>query len=139
MLEMRSGGNGQKGSSLTCGHCGATSFTRDEDNDLHCLMCARPIVVDPLLQPRPSESLARGKSMRVALYARAGPEEDGQYLEDQMWVLYEYCLLRGWSSVDKYVDRATAGDLQRRTAWHRLMDDVAHRSLRPLDIVHGEI
>ena len=67
--------------------------------------------------------------MRVALYARVGPEEDDHYLEDQMWVLYEYCLLRGWSSVGEYVDRATAGDLERRISWSRLLDDVAHRRL----------
>ena len=126
---MRSGRNGRSAKSLTCGHCGATSFTRDEDNDLHCLMCSRPVAADPLLQPRPSESLARGKSMTVGLYARVGPGQDDQYLEDQLWVLYEYCLLRGWSSVDKYVDRATAGDLELRTAWRQLMDDVARHRL----------
>ena len=125
---MTSGGLRRSGSSLVCGHRGNTRFTRDEDNDLHCLMCARPIAADPLLQPRPGESPVRGKSMRVALYVRAGPRQDDHDPEDQLWVLYEYCLLRGWSSTSGYVDRAAAGDLELRTAWRQLMDDVArHR------------
>ncbi len=65
---------------------------------------------------------------RVALYARVSTRDKDQDPAVQMAVLREYAAARGWER-DEYVDVASAGDLARRTAWRRLLDDARRRQI----------
>ena len=67
-----------------------------------------------------------GHPVRVALYARVSTRDKDQDPELQLEPLRAYVAARGWEAV-KYVDQAPAGDLARRTAWRRLLDDVQRR------------
>jgi DNA invertase Pin-like site-specific DNA recombinase len=65
---------------------------------------------------------------RVALYARVSTRDKDQDPELQLEALRAYITARGWEAVE-YVDAAAAGDLAHRTAWARLLADVARRQV----------
>ena len=73
---------------------------------------------------------ARGSGgvVRVALYARVSTRDKDQDPELQLAAQREYATARGWEARE-YVDTAAAGDLARRTAWARLLDDAARRRI----------
>ncbi|MBF6606816.1 MAG: recombinase family protein [Chloroflexi bacterium] len=73
---------------------------------------------------RPATDL--GHPLRVALYARVSTRDKDQDPELQLDALREYVRTRDWDTVE-YVDTAAAGDLAHRTAWARLLADVAMR------------
>ncbi len=64
--------------------------------------------------------------LRVALYARVSTRDKDQDPELQLEAMRAYIAARGWEAVE-YVDAAAAGDLAHRTAWARLLADVARR------------
>lgn len=66
------------------------------------------------------------RSLRVALYARVSTRDKDQDPELQLDALRAYVEARGWTGIE-YVDLAAAGDLAHRTAWVRLLSDVAQR------------
>jgi DNA invertase Pin-like site-specific DNA recombinase len=66
------------------------------------------------------------RPVRVALYARVSTRDKDQDPELQLEAMREYVAVRGWEAVE-YVDTAAAGDLAHRTAWTRLLADVAGR------------
>jgi len=67
-----------------------------------------------------------GHPVRVALYARVSTRDKDQDPELQLDPLRAYVAARGWTAAE-YVDQAPAGDLARRTAWRRLLDDAQRR------------
>jgi DNA invertase Pin-like site-specific DNA recombinase len=67
-----------------------------------------------------------GRPLRVALYARVSTRDKDQDPELQLEAMREYVRARGWEAVE-YVDTSAAGDLTHRTAWARLLADVARR------------
>lgn len=67
-----------------------------------------------------------GRPLRVALYARVSTRDKDQDPELQMVPLREYIAARSWAATE-YVDQASAADLGRRTAWHRLLEDARRR------------
>ncbi len=69
---------------------------------------------------------ATGRPLRVALYARVSTRDKDQDPELQLVPLREYVASRGWVATE-YVDQASAADLVRRTAWHRLLEDARRR------------
>lgn len=71
---------------------------------------------------------ARERLVRVALYARVSTRDKDQDPELQLVPLREYVAARGWAATE-YVDLAAAGDLAHRTAWARLLTDVAQRKV----------
>jgi DNA invertase Pin-like site-specific DNA recombinase len=73
--------------------------------------------------PRPGSG-----PIRVALYARVSTRDKDQDPELQLEALREYVRARGWEAAE-YMDMAAAGDLVHRTAWARLLADVAHRKV----------
>lgn len=66
--------------------------------------------------------------LRVALYARVSTRDKDQDPELQLEAMREYVRARGWDAVE-FVDTAAAGDLAHRTAWARLLADVARRKV----------
>lgn len=66
------------------------------------------------------------RPLRVALYARVSTRDKDQDPELQVEAMREYVRARGWEPVE-YVDTAAAGDLAHRSAWTRLLADVARR------------
>ena len=66
--------------------------------------------------------------LRVALYARVSTRDKDQDPELQLEALRAYVAARGWQAIE-YVDLAAAGDLAHRTAWARLLGDVAQRKV----------
>ena len=66
--------------------------------------------------------------LRVALYARVSTRDKDQDPELQLEAMRDYVRARGWDAVE-YVDTAAAGDLAHRTAWARLLADVAQRKV----------
>lgn len=66
--------------------------------------------------------------LRVALYARVSTRDKDQDPELQLEAMREYLRTRAWAATE-YVDTAAAGDLVHRTAWARLLADVARRSV----------
>ena len=64
--------------------------------------------------------------LRVALYARVSTRDKDQDPELQLEAMRAYVAARGWEATE-YVDTAAAGDLAHRTAWARLLADVARR------------
>ena len=73
-----------------------------------------------------ARSAGPGRPVRVALYARVSTRDKDQDPELQLEAMREYVAVRGWEPVE-YVDTAAAGDLAHRTAWARLLVDVAGR------------
>ena len=69
-----------------------------------------------------------GRSVRVALYARVSTRDKDQDPELQLEPMRDYVAARGWEAIE-YVDIAAAGDLAHRTAWARLLADVAQRKV----------
>ncbi len=69
---------------------------------------------------------AGGRPIRVALYARVSTRDKYQDPELQLDAMRDYVRARDWEAVE-YVDTAAAGDLAHRTAWARLLADVARR------------
>lgn len=67
-----------------------------------------------------------GRPLRVALYARVSTRDKDQDPELRLVPLREYIAARSWVA-SEYVDEASAADLGRRTAWHRLLDDARRR------------
>lgn len=65
-------------------------------------------------------------SVRVALYARVSTRDKDQDPELQLEAMREYTRSRGWEAVE-FVDTAAAGDFLHRTAWARLLAEVARR------------
>jgi DNA invertase Pin-like site-specific DNA recombinase len=74
----------------------------------------------------------RGKSNRVAVYARVSTTNHGQDVSMQTRELHEYCQRRGWIAVGEYVDIGIKGSKDRRPKLDRLMAD-AHR--RNFDVI----
>jgi len=72
--------------------------------------------------------MSADRPLRVALYARVSTRDKDQDPELQLVPLREYVGARGWSAAE-YVDLAAAGDLAHRTAWARLLADVAQRKV----------
>lgn len=70
---------------------------------------------------------------RVALYARVSTDK-GQEHETQLLPLRAYAAGHGWEATE-YTDTASAGDLARRVAWRRLLDDVRHRRVDAVIVV----
>ncbi len=64
--------------------------------------------------------------LRVGLYGRVSTRDKDQDPELQLEAMREYVRARGWEAAE-YVDTAAAGDLAHRTAWARLLADVAGR------------
>jgi DNA invertase Pin-like site-specific DNA recombinase len=64
---------------------------------------------------------------RVAIYARVSHTAGDQEPENQLAPLRQFAAGRAWQIVGEYVDRAPAGQLPKRTAWHRLRRDAARR------------
>ena len=71
---------------------------------------------------------------RVALHARVSTRDKGQLLESQLFPLRAYAAGHGWAATE-YTDTASAGDLARRVAWRRLLDDVGHRRVDAVIVV----
>jgi DNA invertase Pin-like site-specific DNA recombinase len=69
-----------------------------------------------------------GRHLRVAQYARVSTRDKDQDPELQLDALRAYVDARGWEAIE-YVDQAAAGDLAHRTAWTRLLADVAQRKV----------
>mgnify|MGYP001575113827 CR=1 FL=1 len=69
-----------------------------------------------------------GRPLRVALYARVSTRDKDQDPELQLEAMREYVRARGWEAAE-YVDTAAAGDLAHRSAWARLLADVARRRI----------
>jgi len=69
-----------------------------------------------------------GRPIRVALYARVSTRDKDQDPELQLEAMRDYGRTRGWGTLE-YVDTAAAGDLGHRTAWARLLADVAQRRI----------
>lgn len=100
------------------------------------LAAARAVadVTTPRLVPEPaggrgamSGALACvGRPVRAALYARVSTRDKDQDPELQLEAMRDYIRTRGWVA-SEYVDTAAAGDLAHRTAWARLLADVAGR------------
>jgi DNA invertase Pin-like site-specific DNA recombinase len=67
-----------------------------------------------------------GRPLRIALYARVSTRDKDQDPELQLESLRAYVAARDWQAIE-YVDTAAAGDLAHRTAWARLLADVARR------------
>ena len=67
-----------------------------------------------------------GRPLRVALYARVSTRDKDQDPELQLVPLRDYVAARGWVATE-YTDQASAADLVRRTAWHRLLEDARRR------------
>jgi DNA invertase Pin-like site-specific DNA recombinase len=67
-----------------------------------------------------------GRPLRVGLYARVSTRDKDQDPELQLEAMRDYVRTRGWEAVE-YIDTAAAGDLAHRTAWARLLGDVARR------------
>lgn len=67
-----------------------------------------------------------GRPLRVALHARVSTRDKDQDPELQLVPLREYIAARS-GVASEYVDEASAADLGRRTAWHRLLDDARRR------------
>jgi DNA invertase Pin-like site-specific DNA recombinase len=72
--------------------------------------------------------IARPGPIRVALYARVSTRDKDQDPELQLEALRAYVAARGWEALE-YADTAAAGDLAHRTAWARLLGDVARRKV----------
>jgi len=68
------------------------------------------------------------RPIRVALYARVSTRDKDQDPELQLEAMRDYVRARGWQA-SEYVDTAAAGDLAHRTAWARLLADVARRRI----------
>ncbi len=69
--------------------------------------------------------------MRVALYSRVSTRDKDQDPLVQLAPMREYAIARGWT-LTEYVDRASAADMARRTAWAQLIEDAR---LRRVDLV----
>lgn len=69
---------------------------------------------------------ALGRPLRIGLYARVSTRDKDQDPALQLEALRAYVAARGWEAIE-YVDTAAAGDLAHRTAWARLLADVARR------------
>jgi len=67
--------------------------------------------------------------MRCALYARVSTSDKHQDPETQLVPLREYVAARGWESAGEFVDRVSAGDLARRTAWTALLQAAAKKQI----------
>lgn len=61
--------------------------------------------------------------MNARLYARVSHANDDQDPANQLVPLRQFAKARGWKILEEYVDRASAVDLRKRTAWARLMAD----------------
>lgn len=70
--------------------------------------------------------MSSSRPVRVALYARVSTRDHDQDPELQLEALRDYARTRGWEVLE-YVDTAAAGDLAHRTAWAKLLADVARR------------
>ena len=66
------------------------------------------------------------RPLRVGLYGRVSTRDKDQDPELQLDAMRDYVRTRGWEA-SEYVDTAAAGDLAHRTAWARLLADVAGR------------
>ncbi len=75
--------------------------------------------------PAASETLTRP---RVGLYARISTRDKQQDPELQLVPMREYGAARGWRATE-FVDRASASDFARRTAWKRLLEEGRRRRL----------
>ena len=67
--------------------------------------------------------------MRVALYARVSTADRDQNVDTQLLPLREFAQAQGFEVVGEYVDKASATDFSRRTAWARLLDDASKRKV----------
>ncbi len=67
--------------------------------------------------------------MRVALYARVSTADRDQNVDTQLLPLREFAQAQGFDVVGEYVDKASAADFSRRTAWARLLDDASKRKV----------
>jgi DNA invertase Pin-like site-specific DNA recombinase len=67
--------------------------------------------------------------MRVGIYARVSTADKHQDPETQLVPLREYVAARGWECVGEFVDRVSAGDLARRTAWTTLLRAASKKQL----------
>ena len=68
--------------------------------------------------------------MRVAIYARVSTVDKDQDPETQLMAVRDYCRAQDWEVSREYVDRVSARDLNRRTAWRQLLDDCAKRKFQ---------
>jgi DNA invertase Pin-like site-specific DNA recombinase len=59
----------------------------------------------------------------VRLYARVSHSNGDQHPEGQLMPLRRFAAARGWKVIRTYVDRASATNERRRTAWARLITD----------------
>ncbi len=62
----------------------------------------------------------------VAIYARVSTADKDQNLETQLGPLRTFCVEQGMDVYGEYTDSASATNLARRTAWHRLLTDASH-------------
>jgi DNA invertase Pin-like site-specific DNA recombinase len=65
----------------------------------------------------------------VRLYARVSHSNGDQHPEGQLMPLRRFAVARGWKVIRIYVDRASATNERRRTAWARLMADAAPKEV----------
>jgi DNA invertase Pin-like site-specific DNA recombinase len=65
----------------------------------------------------------------VRLYARVSHANGDQHPEGQLMPLRKFAAARGWKVIRTYVDRASATNERRRTAWARLMADAAPKEV----------
>lgn len=66
--------------------------------------------------------------MRVALYVRVSTRDKDQDPQLQLEPMIEFARARGWLW-SEYIDRASATDLGRRTAWKQLLEDARRRRI----------
>lgn len=62
--------------------------------------------------------------MKAAIYARVSTRDKGQNPEVQLVPLRKYCEAMEWEYIE-YVDKASASDLDGRTAWTQLLKDAS--------------
>ena len=68
--------------------------------------------------------------MRVAIFARVNTTDRDHYPTTQVMALRDFCNAQAWEVYCQYVDRESALDVARRTAWRELLDDAAKRRFK---------
>ncbi len=66
---------------------------------------------------------------RCCIYARTSTDDKGQDPETQLLPLREFASAQGWTVIGEYVDRASATDLQGRTAWRDLLTQASRKKI----------
>jgi DNA invertase Pin-like site-specific DNA recombinase len=83
-------------------------------------------MANQILPQSVSSSKVRKEISNAAIYARVSTSNNGQCPEMQLRELREFCVRRGWSVSEEYVDVGVSGSKEDRAELNRLVAD-AHR------------